>query len=116
MQKKKNPLDEAFDILFPNYENYPISRHKKADMVIKNLNVRKIGEENAFRVCCEIILRVNFPSRAETTNVVGRAEHLLPEILGTNPDHEYHMDEVENLERKYFELRNGFDNFVSTLH
>ena len=113
MQKKKNPLDEVFDVLFPNYPHHPISNHKKADMVIRNLNVPKIGVEKAFSVCCEVILRVDFPSRDQRANIVGRAEHLLPEILGTNPDHEFHMDEVEYLEQKY--LKSGFNDFVSTL-
>lgn len=116
MQKSKNPLDEAFDILFPNYPHHPISSYKKADMVIKNLDVPKIGLENAFRVCCEVILRVNFSNREQKTNIVGRAEHLLPEILGTNPDHEFHMDEVEYLERRYFESGQKFNDFISILH
>jgi len=100
-KKKVNPLDEAFDVLFPGFSDHPISHHKKAELVIKNFDVPKIGEENAFRVCCEIILRVNFSNREHKTDIVGRAEQFLPEILGTNPDHEFHMDEAEDLERRY---------------
>lgn len=107
------PIDEAFCILFPNRLFFPISEHKKADMVMRNLNVPAFGEEQSFLICCEIILRVRFPEKDRDFGraVVLRAENLLPEILGTDPDHEYHMDEVEHLERKYFESGKKFNDF-----
>lgn len=114
--KKKSPLEEVFSLLYPNYP-HPVSPHKKAELVINNLNVPLIGEERAFLVCCDIILRVPFPNekREEKTRIVGRAENLLPEILGTNPDHEVHMDEVAHWEMRYYESGN-FENFLKKLN
>ncbi len=100
-KKKMNPLDEVFGVLFPDFSHYPISDSRKADMVIRDFNVQKIGEEKAFCVCCEIILRTNFLDRTQRKKIIGHAEHFLPEILGTNPDHEFHMDEVADLEERY---------------
>lgn len=108
-----NLIDDAFHILFPNYPFHPVSEYKKADMVMRHLNVPAFGEEQSFLICCEVILRVQFPEnkREFGRSVVLRAENLLPEILGTNPDHEYHMDEVEHLERRYFKSGRKFNDF-----
>ena len=112
-KKRISLIEEAFHILFPNYPHHPISEYKKADMVMRYLNVPAFGEEQSFLICCEVILRVQFPEnkREFGRGVVLRAENLLPEILGTNPDHEYHMDEVEHLERRYFESGRKFNDF-----
>lgn len=111
LKKDINSVNRAFDVLFPNYPYHPISDYKKADLVMRHLNVSAFGEEQSFLICCDVILRIQFPKKDREFGraVVLRAENLLPEILGTHPDHEFHMDEVEYLERKYFESGKKFD-------
>lgn len=113
--KKKSQLEEAFSFLYPDY-THPVSLPKKAELVLENFNVSLLGEEKAFLVCCDIILRVPFSDKKieEKTRIVGKAENLLPEILGTNPDHEIHMDEVAYWEMLYYKSGN-FENFLRNM-
>lgn len=73
---------------------------KMAKDVLDNFDVRVLGEDLALKVLCEVILYTFFPDLEERTKCIGKAEEKLPEILGVNCDHEFHMAEVEYIWRE----------------
>lgn len=87
-------LDRTFHVLFP-HRFHGVLAHIKAEEVINNLHVSKIGEKLALLCLCEIVNNVGFPDLEKQTECVRKAEEKLPELLGVNPDHEFHMAEVE---------------------
>lgn len=87
-------VDRAHKVLFP-HSIHPIEEWKKAEKILEEFDVPKLSEDLSLGVLCEIILFTFFPNLGRKTRCIRRAEEKLPELLGVNPDHEFHMAEVE---------------------
>ena len=87
-------LDIAFEKLGLKSYGHLLS-WQKAEKVLENFNVPVLDEWLALMVLCEIICFVHFPNEVLLRANVQRAEEKIPELLDVNPDHEFHMDEVE---------------------
>ncbi len=70
-----------------------IEKWIKAKAILDDFDVRRFGEKHALYVLCCIVTEVNFPREIHEI-YIRKAEEKMPELLGTEPEHEFHMDEV----------------------
>lgn len=96
-------LQRAYNLLFCGPQHYHLWEMAKA--IIDNFDVRILGEELSAQVLCFIIAQINFPLIFHQEYIL-KAERLLPELLGVNPDHEFNMDEAEYIQHLFTEGKN----------
>lgn len=93
-------LRKAHKLIFGN-ESKQLADWQMAEAVIKNFDVKKIGEELARGVIFEIVNHIQFPNAEKTREIVGKAENLATEFIAEfSPQNEPNMDEMDYLERK----------------
>lgn len=93
-------LKKAYKIIF-NQTGDDLESWQRAEAVIKNFDVKKIGEELARGVIFEIVNHIQFPNAEKTREIVGKAENLATEFIAEfSPQNEPNMDEMDYLERK----------------
>ncbi len=94
-------VDRAFLKLCQKEPRAHLFPWQKAEKVLENFSVPELGEELAARFLCDVVTEIRFPNDRISYENVLHAENLLAEVLGINPDHELHMDEVEIIQRQF---------------
>ena len=91
------PIIKAYEVLFGKPPSR-LSLWQVAKAVIENFDGGKLGEVLGRDALEHIVLYVDFPDRPTTTEVVGRAEDLLPEVSTEySPCEEVHMATVSRV-------------------
>lgn len=85
-------INRCFTALRPELNGDSISVAEKVEIVLSHVGdlVNTLGEQRVCDVLHDIITDISVPRR-----FVATAENKLPEVDGSNVDHEIHMDEIE---------------------
>ncbi len=96
-------LKKSYQIIFNREPDRERPDWQIADDILKNWDVRKLGEDLAKGCLFEIILHVAYPDFEITRAIVGHAEEFATELFDELANLEPHMDIIEVLEKKYHE-------------
>ncbi len=85
-------IERCYFALHPELDGALVPVEEKVNDVLNNIGtlIDLLGEAYVRWTICEIITNGAIPAK-----FVGKAENLLPEIVGGNVDHEVHMAEEE---------------------